>query len=72
MKAKEPELILTFDLRDTLKAIIQKEIEKLPEHLEALEPRERLNVLCKLMPFVFPKVDAISPTQGEPLQFDRL
>jgi len=57
MKAKTQ--ILTNDLRDKLKSIMQKEIEKLPETLEALEPKERINILCKLMPFVFPKVESV-------------
>jgi hypothetical protein len=67
MKAKEQ--ILTNDLRGKLKSIMQKEIEKLPETLETLEPKERINILCKLMPFVFPKVEAIHPTMGEPMQW---
>jgi ribonucleoside-diphosphate reductase alpha chain len=45
------------------------QIEKLPETLETLEPKERINILCKLMPFVFPKVEAIHPTMGEPMQW---
>jgi len=69
MKAKTQ--ILTNDLRDKLKSIMQKEIEKLPETLEALEPKERINILCKLMPFVFPKVESVHPQEGEPLQLDR-
>jgi len=68
MKAKEQ--ILTNDLRDKLKSIMQKEIEKLPETLEALEPKERLNVVCKLMPYVFPKVETVHAKEGEPLQLD--
>jgi hypothetical protein len=68
MKAiKENGEIFTTDLRKTLKAIMQKEFEQLPETLKELEPKERLNILCKLMPFVFPKVEAVSPTDGEPL-----
>jgi hypothetical protein len=63
---KATEQVITMDLRKTLKGIIQKGIEKLPEHLEAMEPRERLNILCKLMPFVFPKVETVHPTAGEP------
>jgi hypothetical protein len=69
MKTKEQ--VLTICLRETLKTIMQKEIEKLPETLEALEPKERLNVVCKFMPFVFPKVETVHPTEGEPLQFER-
>jgi hypothetical protein len=68
MNTKEP--ILTYDLRDKLKSIMQKEIEKLPETLEALEPKERLNVVCKLLPYVFPKVEAVHPKEGEPFTFD--
>ena len=64
------EKILTNDLRDKLKSITHKEIEKLPETLEALEPKERINILCKLMPFVFPKVEAVHPKEGEPFTFD--
>ena len=67
MKAKEQ--ILTHDLRSKLKCIMQKEIEKLPETLEALEPKERLSIICKLMPFVFPKVEAVHPKEGEPFTF---
>ena len=68
MKTKEQ--VLTNSLRETLKAIMQNEIEKLPETLEALEPKERINVLCKLMPYVFPKVEAVHPKEGEPFTFD--
>ncbi len=67
MKAKEQ--ILTNDLREALKRIMQREIQKLPETLETLEPKERLNILCKLMPFIFPKVEAVHPKAGEPMQW---
>lgn len=58
--------ILTTDLRNTLKAMMKKELEQLPETLKTLEPKERLNILCKLMPFVLPKVEGISHNDGEP------
>ena len=67
MKTKEQ--ILTNDLRVMLKCIMQKEIERLPATLETLEPKERINILCKLMPFVFPKVEAVHPKEGEPMQW---
>lgn len=69
MKNKNKEQILTTELRDILKTIMQKEIEKLPETLEQLELKERVNVICKLMPFVFPKVNTVSSTEGEPFQW---
>lgn len=62
--------IITNALRNDLKAVMQKEIQKLPETLEGLEPKERLNVICKLMPFVFPKVETIHPTDGEPFTLE--
>ena len=68
MKTQSKEQILTTGLRETLKSIMQEEINKLPETLEALEPKERINVVCKLMPFVFPKVETVNFTEGEPLQ----
>lgn len=69
MSTKTNQQVITNSLRDTLKNIIQKEIAKLPEHLDSLEPKERLNILCKLMPFVFPKVEAVHPAEGEPFSF---
>lgn len=69
MNTKNKEQVLTMTVRQTLKAIMQKEIEKLPAHLETLEPKERLNILCKLMPFVFPKVENIHATDGEPMEW---
>ena len=68
MKKEEP--ILTKDLRGRLKTIMQCEIEKLPETLEELEPKERINVICKLMPFVFPKIQQVHQKEGEPFSFD--
>jgi hypothetical protein len=63
--------ITTMDLRETLKSVMQKEIEKLAENLDQLEPKERLNVLCKLMPYIFPKVEAVDQRDGEPFGIGR-
>ena len=60
---------MTKDLRESLKTIIEKEIQKIPESLESLDSKERLNVLCKLLPYVFPKVESVHSTEGEPWQF---
>jgi len=57
---------LTGNIRDTLKVMMQKEIESLPDTLKELEPVQRLNVLCKLIPYVLPKVESVTHTQGEP------
>jgi len=59
------------DLRDSLKLAIQKELEQLPETLKEIEPIQRLNILCKLMPYVFPKVDNIHIGHGEPMDTEK-
>jgi len=57
LKNKLPEYNkpLTGNIRDTLKDLMQKELEQLPETLKELDPVKRLNILCKLMPYVLPK-----------------
>lgn len=68
---KQPEYNkpLVGNIRDTLKELIQKELEQLPETLKDLEPVKRLNVLCKLIPYVLLKVEAVHPKEGEPIQW---
>ncbi|MBK7812495.1 MAG: hypothetical protein IPI50_14940 [Saprospiraceae bacterium] len=60
---------LTGNIRDTLKEMMQKEIESLPDTLKELEPVQRLNILCKLIPYVLPKVESVTHTQGEPDEY---
>jgi hypothetical protein len=57
---------LTGNIRDTLKHLMQKELEQLPETLKELDTVQRLNILCKLIPYVLPKVESVTHTQGEP------
>jgi len=66
MKTATADQVLTESLRERLKTVMQKEIERLPETLEALDPKERITVICKLMPFVFPKVESVMMSAGEP------
>jgi len=57
---------LVGSIRDILKEQMQKELEQLPETLKDLEPIQRLNILCKLIPYVLPKVEAVHSEKGEP------
>ena len=68
LKNKLPEYNkpLTGNIRDTLKDLMQKELEQLPETLKELDPVQRLNILCKLMPYVLPKTESVKYTLGEP------
>jgi len=54
------------DIRATLKEVFRKEMERLPEALNGLDDNARLNFLCKLMPFVLPKMETVAATKGEP------
>jgi hypothetical protein len=51
---------ITSELRKTLKGIVASELESLPGTLGELPPRERLDLLIKLLPFCMPKVNQIS------------
>jgi hypothetical protein len=73
LKAEKPKVEynkpLTRNIRDTLKELMQKELEQLPETLKELDPVQRLNILCKLMPYVLPKVESVTHKLGEPDEF---
>lgn len=58
--------ILTKNLRTELKETVQNEIKQIPELLKELDTKERLNVLCKLLPYVLPRVEQVSFSLGEP------
>lgn len=54
------------DLRLLLKTTFQKELENLPSYLEELDPKDRINFLVKMMPFIMPKVESVHHELGEP------
>jgi hypothetical protein len=56
---------LTKELRAALKNILHQEIELLPDHFDKLEPKDRLELLVKLLPFVLPKVEPENYRIGE-------
>ena len=56
---------LTKELRAALKNILHQEIELLPDHFNELEPKDRLELLVKLLPFALPKVEPESYEIGE-------
>lgn len=65
-----PDLLFTTDLRRTLKQIVHKELAALPDTLAGLDPVQRLNIVCKLIGYVLPKVEAVTYKQGEPYSID--
>jgi hypothetical protein len=44
-------------------------MENLEERLNDLDPKDRMQIILKLMPYVFPKVMDVQSTKDEPLDF---
>ena len=42
-------------------------MEQLQERLDELQPKDRMDALLKLMPYVFPKLTNISHSESEPI-----
>ena len=61
---------ITKELRSLLKDVLYEEIGALQERLDALNPKERVELLIKLMPYALPKVTSVSHTTNEPLDWD--
>ena len=60
---------LTKEIRKVLKDLIYKELDEIQEHLDALEPKQRIELVIKLIPYVLLKVDNISHSANEPLDW---
>lgn len=56
---------LTREIRSLLKDIVYQEIENLPDTLSRLEPKERAELLVKILAYTLPKVNAESYTLSE-------
>lgn len=61
---------LTSELRSILKNILAKELETIPDNLQKLEPKERLEITIKLIPYVLPKIEPVSIEDGEPISWE--
>lgn len=46
---------ISGEVKMVLKSIVDQELEKLPERLNTLDDKERIEVLTKLLPYVLPK-----------------
>jgi len=60
---------MTKELRSVLKDILYQELNDIEKRFEELEPKTRIELLIKMMPFVLPKTNAISHTSDEPIDF---
>ena len=66
ISARRKDVPRTLDLRDRLKSIVESELDRLPELLDGLNSKERLDVILKLMPLVMPRAKPIHHTANEP------
>ena len=57
---------LTTEIRSALKNIIYSEIESIVDRLLLLEPKERIELVIKLIPYVLPKIEQVTYSNGEP------
>lgn len=53
------------ELRNELRKTIYTELQKLPELFQSLEPKERIDLLIKIMPFAIAKCENMSATAYE-------
>ena len=60
---------LTKELRTVLKDVIYRELESIELRLDELDPKERIELTIKLMPYVFPKLQSISHNTNEPMDW---
>ena len=57
---------LTKEIRSVLKDIIFYELENIEEKLVQLEPKDRIELIIKLIPYALPKVEQVNYSVGEP------
>ena len=69
IKAKTKNIPLTLDLRDRVKSIIESELSRLPELLDKLNDKERLDAILKLMPLVMPRAKPVHYAANEPFDW---
>lgn len=64
------ETILTTDLRNRLKELFKKELVKFPLYINQLQPKDKMDYLLKMMPYVLPKVENVNHENGEPGEYE--
>ena len=61
---------MTKELRSVLKDVLYQELEQIQTHLDTLKPKERVELLIKLMPYILPKVTSVPHTTNEPIDWN--
>ena len=61
---------LTKEVRAVLKDVVFDEMFQIHLHFEKLDPKDRIELLIKLMPYVCPKIQPASHSLNEPMDFN--
>ena len=61
---------LTKEVRAVLKEVVFHEMSQIHFHFEKLDPKNRIELLIKLMPYVCPKVQTVNHVLNEPIEFN--
>lgn len=59
VKKQEKQKPQTLELRDRLKELVSRELDSLPELLEGLQGKDRLDAILKMMPLIIPKTKTV-------------
>ena len=61
---------LTKEIRIVLKNLVFSELESFDFLIKNMEPRERLEILIKILPFVVPKVHSVYQDRDEAIDLN--
>ena len=61
--------VLTKEVRAVLKAVVFEEVALIQDHLKELDPKIRLQILIRLLPYVCPKLENVQHDLGEPMEW---
>jgi hypothetical protein len=56
----------TKEIRVILKSVLGRELEQLPDIMDKLEPRDRVDMICKMLKFIMPPISKVGSGYGEP------
>lgn len=62
-KAKEAPAWIS-GARVELQELVRRELEHLPATMESLEPKDRIAILCKLLPYALPRLNNVEGREG--------
>jgi len=62
----------TKETRAILKDIVCNEIQKIPELIQRLTDKERIEVIIKILPYIMPKIQSETFEQIEPRKHDSI